>query len=263
MKLKELTNYLEINFPVNISEEWDNVGLLVGKKEQETKKILISLDVTDKVIDEAIKIKANLIITHHPLIFKSIKKITDETILGKKILRLIENKISVYTMHTNLDSGKNGLNDFLGEDILGFENGKILNKNEKNKTEYGIGRVYRLENSILLSDLIHKIKEKLNIKNINLISKNKIKEIKKIALINGAGSSFWKEAKKQGADILITGDIKYHDALDASENSFILLDIGHYESEAIFTKYLKKIISQKYDDVEIFEFNDGPIIEKV
>ena len=118
MKLNRLINFLEEKFPIFLAEEWDNVGLQIGKRDSKINGILLSLDLTEKVIDKAIEIGANLIITHHPLIFKPLKNISSDSLMGKKIMKLIENGISVYSMHTNLDSGKSGLNDFLGENIL-------------------------------------------------------------------------------------------------------------------------------------------------
>lgn len=262
MKLSKIINYLEEKFPLNLSEEWDNVGLLVGRRDSKIKRILLSLDVTDKVIDEAIKVGANLIITHHPIIFKSLKVINGDTTLGKKILKLIENKIAVYSMHTNLDSAKSGLNDFLGENILELKDGKILEKFELNGREFGIGRIYKLDNPIELKKLSQKVKEKLKLDCINIVTSDINLNIKKIALISGSGSTYWRKAKKLGADILLTGDIKYHEALDAKEENFSLMDIGHFESECIFVKHLKDIIEKKFE-IEILYFNDGPIFQKM
>ncbi|WP_297488710.1 Nif3-like dinuclear metal center hexameric protein [uncultured Cetobacterium sp.] len=260
MKLSKIINCLEEKFPKNYSEEWDNVGLQVGRRSSEINKILLSLDLTEKVIKEAITENVQLIITHHPMIFKPLKAVTGDSTLGKKILSLIENNIAVYSMHTNLDSGKFGLNDYLGENILGFEKGEILDKKEIDGEEIGIGRLYKLNSSITIDQLILEIKEKLNIEKVSLVLSKENLLIKKVALISGSGASYWRKAKKLGADILITGDVKYHEALDAKEENFSLIDIGHFESEQMFGKILENILKENFD-IEINYFNDGPIFQ--
>ena len=262
MKLNRLINFLEEKFPIFLAEEWDNVGLQIGKRDSKINGILLSLDLTEKVIDKAIEIGANLIITHHPLIFKPLKNISSDSLMGKKIMKLIENGISVYSMHTNLDSGKSGLNDFLGENILELKLGKILDPMEKNGREYGIGRVYKLEETLSLEKISEILKEKLKLQSINVVKSGKDIEIKKVAIVSGAGASYWRKAKKLGAQVLITGDIKYHEAIDAREENFNLIDIGHFESEWIFSNLLEGLIKKEFE-IDITIFNDGPVFEKM
>ncbi|MBN2838587.1 MAG: Nif3-like dinuclear metal center hexameric protein, partial [Fusobacteriaceae bacterium] len=113
MKLYEIINKLEKDFPLELEEKWDNSGLILGDRNENIDSIQISLDVTDSAINQAIKSKCQLIISHHPIIFDNIKKINDSTVLGRKILKLIKNGVSIYTMHTNLDSAKEGLNEYI------------------------------------------------------------------------------------------------------------------------------------------------------
>ena len=129
MKAKELIAFLEEKYPKNLAEEWDNVGLLLGDGEKEINRVLFALDVTYKVIDYAIEEKIDMIITHHPLIFKPIKSIRKEENLGKKIFSLVKAEINVYTLHTNLDAQKQGLNDYILEKMGIFES-KVLEKRE-------------------------------------------------------------------------------------------------------------------------------------
>ena len=123
-----IINKLEESFPINLEEKWDNSGLLIGDRNSEISAIQISLDITDSVIDKAIENGCELIITHHPIIFESIKKINDSTILGKKILKLIKNGINVYSAHTNLDSAKDGLNNYIAQKLLA-KDAKIMDEN--------------------------------------------------------------------------------------------------------------------------------------
>lgn len=259
MRLNVIIKLLEERFPLFCAEDWDNVGLIVGRRDKIITGIVIALDITEKVIEETIKTGSNLIITHHPIIFNPLKKINEDSVLGKKILKLIENNISVYTLHTNLDSAKMGLNDYLG-DMLGFKDGEILVLNEKNGCEFGIGRVYKVKNEFDIENLCSDLKSKLKLKKISLVKSMKDIKIKKIALISGSGSSYWREAKKRGCQLLITGDVTYHDAMDIRENNFNIIDIGHFESEHIFTELLKKIILEECG-IKSIVCNDGPIFE--
>lgn len=256
MKTKEIVRILEDSFPCINAEEWDNVGLLVGDMNREVKKIQFSIDATLEAIENAVKNNADMIITHHPLIFKPIKSIKEQEILGKKIRKLIKNNIDVYCIHTNLDSTIGGLNDWILKK-MGIEESQILELNIENNC--GIGRVYTLEDETDLNTYIEKLKNILSIPNIRLISKESNKNIKKIALINGSAMSYWRLAKNKNIDLFITGDVSYHDALDAQESGLSIIDFGHYESEHFFYEVLTKKLGSTELDFVIF--NDGPVFK--
>lgn len=256
MITKDIIKILEEKFPIKNAEDWDNVGLLIGNPDKNIKKIQFSIDATLEAIDKAIENKVDMIITHHPIIFKAIKNINEENILGKKIINLIKNNINVYCIHTNLDSTLDGLNDFVLKK-LNIEKSKILDLDKEKNC--GIGRVFKLEEEISLSKYIEILKNKLNIKNVKLITKNKSQKIKKIALINGSAMSYWKLANSIKVDLFITGDITYHDALDAKENNLNVIDFGHYESEHFFYELLSECL--KDYNLEFSVFNDGPVFE--
>lgn len=257
LKVKDIIGNLEKKYPKANAESWDNVGLIVGKLNQEVRKVQLSLDATDKAIENAIKNNADLIITHHPMIFKPVKTITTMDNLGRKIIKLIENNKSLYAMHTNLDSSKDGLNDYI-LNLLEVENSKIIDVNEFDN-EVGIGRLYTLSKEMNIDEYATFVKNSLKIKNIRIISENREKIIKKVALINGSGMSYWRKVKSLGADLFITGDIGYHDALDAKEAEINVFDIGHFESENCFVELLRKDIEGM--GIEVITFNDGPVFE--
>lgn len=257
LKVKDIIGNLEKKYPKANAESWDNVGLIVGKLNQEVRKVQLSLDTTDKVIENAIKNSADLIITHHPMIFKPVKTITTMDNLGRKIIKLIENSKSLYAMHTNLDSSKDGLNDYI-LNLLEVENSKVIDVNEFDN-EVGIGRLYTLSKEMNIDEYATFVKNSLKIKNIRIISENREKIIKKVALINGSGMSYWRKVKSLGADLFITGDIGYHDALDAKEAGINVFDIGHFESENCFVELLRKDIEGM--GIEVITFNDGPVFE--
>lgn len=254
MKAKEIIKILEEKFPPSNAEEWDNVGLLVGDANKEIKKIQFSIDATLEAIENAIENKVDMIVTHHPIIFRAIKSVKEQDILGKKIRKLIKNDINVYSIHTNLDSTIEGLNDYVLQK-LGIENSKILDFNIENNC--GIGRLYNLETEKTLEEYIAFLKEKLSIKNIRVVSKDLKTRIKKIVLINGSAMSYWREAKNKNVDLFITGDISYHEALDAQEAGLNIIDFGHYESENFFHEILKKELN--FSELDFIIFNDGPV----
>ena len=236
----------ELLAPTYLKEDFDNVGLMVGDKNKEVKKVLLALDCTLKVIEEAKKENVELIITHHPLIFKRPSSITTDTLQGKKIIELIKNDISLYSSHTNLDSVENGLNDTIVS-ILGFDNSKILEKNKRDD-KAGLGRIVSLKESIQLEDLISKIKKSLNINNLRVV-KGKDK-VNKIAIINGSGQDFIGKAVALGADCIITGDTTYHFASDYKEMEISILDVGHFASEQITFFNVMENLKEKFKDVE-------------
>ena len=146
--------------------------------------------------------------------------------------------------------------------MLGLKKGKILDSLEYNGEEYGIGRVYKLLIPQNIFEFSSEIKEKLHLKDVVLTPYSDDMVLKKIAIVTGSGSSYWRKAKKMGADILITGDIKYHEAVDAKEENFVLMDIGHFESEWIFVKLLTKLLENEFS-LDIIYFNDGPIFKRI
>lgn len=246
IKVNNIINEMELLAPTYLKEDFDNVGLMVGDKNKEVKKVLLALDCTLKVIEEAKKENVELIITHHPLIFKRPSSITTDTLQGKKIIELIKNDISLYSSHTNLDSVENGLN-YTIVSILGFDNSKILEKNKRDD-KAGLGRIVSLKESIQLEDLISKIKKSLNINNLRVV-KGKDK-VNKIAIINGSGQDFIGKAVALGADCIITGDTTYHFASDYKEMEISILDVGHFASEQITFFNVMENLKEKFKDVE-------------
>ena len=228
MKVKDFCNIMENIAPKRLKENFDNVGLQVGNRNNEVKKILVALDCTLDVIEEAKREKADLIFSHHPLMFIKPSNITTDTIQGKKIIELIKNNITLYSAHTNLDSVKNGLNDRI-VNMLGFKSNRIMEVNEEDN-ESGLGRIVTLEEEKRLEEIIGLVKIRLEIKNLRFVG-NKENKIKKIAIINGSGQDFFGKAEKQGVDCIITGDTTYHRVNDFKEMGISIIDIGHFYSE--------------------------------
>ncbi|WP_423237129.1 Nif3-like dinuclear metal center hexameric protein [Clostridium vincentii] len=260
MNVRDIIREMEILAPPFLQESYDNVGLMVGTEEKKVEKILLALDCTKDVIEEAKENNVDLIITHHPLIFRKPSRIISEDLQGWKIIELIKNDISIYSSHTNLDAAKGGINEELVKS-LGFKNSKLIdNKNIKGYEEAGIGRIVELEEEILVEDLINLVKEKLLIKSLRAVVADK--GIKKIAFINGSGQDFFAKALDLGADCIITGDTTYHFALDYKEMGVTIIDAGHFSTEWImFLKVMKKI-EELFKDIEFIhsKVNKDPYI---
>ncbi len=230
----------------SLAESWDNIGLMVGDENAYITNVLVALDINDDVIEEAITKDCNLIITHHPFIFKGLKSITTSDVVGRRVIKLIENNISVFSAHTNLDIAKNGTNDTLAS-LLNLKN--INNLFDNNNSEWGLGRVGELEESLKLEDVIEEVKKALDLGNI-VVCGDVDKEIKKIAICTGSGGEvdFINQALTRGCDLYITADIKYHNAQHAKDLGLSLIDATHYASENIIvpvvSDYLNKCASK-------------------
>lgn len=356
MKLKTLVKKFESKYPLNLAYDWDNVGLLVGDFDAEINKVMVSLEANENVIQEAIKNNVDLIVTHHPFIFKKLNKINTGDLKGRLIHKLIKNDIALYSMHTNFDIAFDGLNDYFME-VMGFENGKILEvtnsevlyklavyvpvthidivkdalgrsgaghignyshcsfssegkgnfrplegsnpfigsngeietveeikietivpqkilggviskmisvhpyeevaydlyKLENKGDSVGLGRVSKLDTEINLEELCNLIKEKLNMKHIRVVGNLETK-INKVAVVTGSGSDMAKKAQRSGADVLISGDVKYHEAQDILDMGMCLIDCGHFESENIFKDVMKRFLDT-IDNIETMKSN--------
>ena len=217
MRVKEIYDFLNQLSPFEFQEKWDNSGLLVGNLEDEVNEVHISLDLDLEVLEQ---VKPNsLIITHHPLIFSPLKTVNYDSYATKLLRILIKKDISLISMHTNFD--KSHLNRYVATEILGL---KIDETNE-----YITYATVNQDFDIFQKD----IEKKLNLKYSKAVKCSQ--EVKKVALITGAGASMLNEIK---ADCFLTGDIKYHDAMEASLRKISLIDIGHYESEHHFSPLL-------------------------
>ena len=233
MKLKEIINLIEKWAPLELAEDFDNVGLILGDENVEVKKALITLDTLENVVDEAVENKCDLIISFHPIIFDGLKKITNNTYVKRVISKSIKNNINIYAIHTNLDNHPKGVN-FQISKYLNLNNTKILIP--KIDCKGGMGMIGELQKSIPEKEFLNYVK---GIMKTSLIKHSTFlnKKIKKVAVLGGSGSFAIEEAIKAGADCFITADLKYHDYFRA-ENKILLLDIGHYESE----QYTKELI---------------------
>ena len=237
---------------MKLQESWDNSGLQIGDYNNDIKNIMLTLDINLEVLRYAINNKVDLIITHHPFLFSTIKSIDLNTYEGKIIQSIITNNINLYSMHTNFDMADMGVNSKLAE-ILNIENYKVLHVVNSDNSGYGgIGNI-KPKNII---DYAKEVKSLLNTEKIKLYCNDDKKLIQKVAFCGGSGSDFIEDALQMKADVYITGDIKYHQAQTALNNNLCIIDAGHYYTEYHSLKYVKDILN-KIDElnVDIFEKN--------
>lgn len=249
MILSHILDELEILAPLHLCDaSFDNCGLQVGNKEDTVSGILLCLDVTPKTVSYAIEHKINLIISHHPLLFKGIKAICFDDYKGRLLIQLIQNHINVFSMHTNLDAASLGMNLALTK-LLELKNTEILHitstdMEENENRNYGYGLVTELEHPIYLNELAKHITKQLDAKALRYCGQPS-KEIKKIAICGGSGSSFIKDAVRMKADAYITGDIGHHDAQEALEQGLAIIDAGHYDTEKHVLNHVKTYLQEK------------------
>jgi dinuclear metal center YbgI/SA1388 family protein len=244
---KQIIELFESWSPASLADDWDNVGLLVGDENQPVKKILVALDATEAVINEAIHGGFDFIITHHPLIYNPVKRVTSADFVGRKILKLAKNGIGLFCAHTNLDKAAGGVNDCLAEKI-GLSNPAPLIPEETDQ-KIGVGRVGFLSEKITLAQLSVHVKNSLKLQSIRF-SGDSERLVQKIGICggDGSGSRYVNAAISQNCDAYITGDLRYHCAQDALESGIALIDITHYGGEI---PILDAIVARLKNDFEI------------
>lgn len=246
----ELLSALEGVAPLSLAESWDNCGMQIDLRPEEINKIMVCLELSRAVINEAVDFGADFIITHHPLYFRGIKKIDCGEIIGDYTYTLIKNGISVYSSHTCFDKAEHGNNRYLAE-LIGLQKVKDFGDME----EELIGVYGELEKEKALKDVLFELAYILKIspRELRFIGRPE-SMIKKIGLCTGAGIEMLEAAEKQGCNLFITGDIKHHDAVNAMEKGLCTIDAGHYGTEKIFTENMSDQLKKIFDNrVEIAE----------
>ena len=256
---KDIINILNEIAPFEIAEKWDNSGLQAGNPDWEVNRILVGLDVNMPLMQAAVDLNADLVVTHHPLMIQGVNSLNFATLPGNVIQSAARNKISIVAAHTNLDKAIDGLNDFFAYKI-GIQKTDIFFIDQTvsmiSEQPIGIGRIGRLEKKISLQKLGELIKEKLNVPYLR-ITGNLTDQVKSIAICTGSGGSLIDEFLNSGADVFVTGDIKYHEARLVEQHSRGLIDVGHFGSEVIaidlLSQKLEKAFQTKKMNIDIKE----------
>ena len=251
--IADVIEQMERIAPSRLAEDWDNVGLQVGRAGWPVKMIWVALDPLPAVVDAACREKVGLLVTHHPLIFRPLRSIDMDTPTGKIIARAVSSRLGIYAAHTNLDSAVGGLNDLLAEKF-GVKNPRVLKPSSSGSASPGasapgqtaatggLGRVGDLEHPTTLFQLARQVKEKLGLGNVRVAGDPELR-VTRVALCTGSGSSLMADFLASGAQVYLSGDLHYHDARSAEEQGRGLIDVGHFASESLMVVDLARRLS--------------------
>lgn len=240
MKVKDVVAILEAEVPLSWQESYDNAGLVVGCPEAEVEKVLIALDVTEEVVDEAISEGAQMVVSHHPIIFRPIKRLADENRQQRTIAKAIRHNIALYAAHTNLDSAPHkGISHHLAH-LLGLQVVGLLEQGSEEGV--GIGIVGELPQAVATEEFLSLIKERLGVAALRH-SEIRRERVQRVAICSGSGGGLIEAAERTEADLYLAADFKYHDFVDA--DGMTLVDAGHFETEICAIEILFDILSKK------------------
>lgn len=242
MRCKEILDKLETLSPCSFAEKWDNVGLLAGRYDKEVHTVMLALDATDSVVEEAVQKGVDLLVTHHPLIFSARKSVTDGDFIGRRLVRLLQSDISYYAMHTNFDVM--GMADAAADEI-GLSDRQVLEVTyEDDISREGIGRVGRLPVPMTLEECAVYVKRSFALETVRVFG-GRESQIRIAAISPGSGKSVIGSAVRAGAQVLITGDIDHHEGIDAVAQGLAVIDAGHYGVEKIFVPYMEEFLRRE------------------
>ena len=259
MKIKEVLSALERFAPLPLQESWDNAGLQVGLTETEVSGALLCLDVNERIVDEAIRKGCNLIVSHHPLLFRGLKTISDLTDVQRTVMKVIENRLCVISMHTNMDNAKGGVNFRIARK-LELKDVEFFASKQVDGIEAGSGVVGKLAEPMAADDFILKVKKTFGVE-CAMCNELLRRPVSKVAICGGAGDFLLDEALKTGADAFITGEMHYHQYFGYEQQIQICV-IGHYQSEQFTSEVFQEIIQEACPDVKtcIAETCTNPIL---
>ena len=247
MLCREIMQVIEASYPRKAALDFDNVGLLAGRSDKEVERVYLALDATDAVIDRAIRAGADMLITHHPLIFSAVKKVTDEDFITRRVIKLIRNDISYYAMHTNYDVLRMSE---LSAKYLGLSGASVLEVTRDGEHKEGIGRVADLNDPLDLRACCEKVKDAFGLTHVQVFGELS-GTVKRLAISPGSGKSMIGPALASGADVLVTGDIGHHEGIDAAAQGLAVIDAGHYGIEHIFIEDMREFLEKRLEGVSV------------
>jgi len=247
--VSDVIAFLEEVAPPQLSEDWDNVGLLIGEQSQATSSIMTCLTLTPDVAEEAVREDAGLIVTHHPVLFRAVKRLTGETREGEVLLSLIQQSIAIYSPHTSYDSAPAGINQQLAE-LIGLTDTAPLRPVE-GETGQGSGRFGNLSQPISLSSLIANVKDKLGLTDIQFVGEPGLL-VSRMAIACGAAAEYLVDAKEAGCQVLLTGEARFHDCLSARSEGLGMILPGHYMTERPAMEALAVRLARQFPKLRVW-----------
>ena len=245
----DILKYMETIAPRNMKMDWDNVGLLCGSKTTEVSKILVALDPFEHVCREAADWGANLIVTHHPIIFQAMKAITDDTSIGRSILQLCRHGIAAINAHTNLDQAPGGVNDVLAR-MLGLQDVEVINASgvDAEGNEWGLLRCGQVQEQTL-QDFLQNVKDQLGCEGLRYVDGGR--PVRRVAVGGGSCASGMLDALDAGCDTFVTADVKYNQFWDAQDLGLNLIDAGHFHTENPVVAVLAAKLQAAFPEIEV------------
>lgn len=256
-KLAEIIEFLEDFAPLELAEDWDNVGLLIGRREAEIRRVMTCLTLTGNVAAEAILRRDDLIVTHHPVLFRSVQRLTGDTLEGRMLLDLVAAGIAVYSPHTAFDSAADGINQSLAV-ALGLQDIAPLRPLEPaslgegdatatgNGTGLGSGRFGRLTQPCTLQEFNEQVKSALGVSHLQYVGLPE-RQIEQVGVACGAAAEFLGDARSHGCDVLLTGEARFHACLEAEATGIAMVLPGHYATERPAVEQLAERIAGQFD----------------
>jgi dinuclear metal center YbgI/SA1388 family protein len=241
-KLEELS-------PAHFAQDWDNVGLLVGRPDKEIKSVYIALDATDDAIDEAVSLGVDMIITHHPMIFKGLKQVRSDHFIGRRIIKLLQNDMCYFAMHTNFDIM--GMADAAADELKLRKRQVLQTTYEDEISTEGFGRFGILPEIMTLRECAAFVKQRFGISKVRVFGDGEM-EVEKAAICPGSGGSMIDAAIHLQADVYITGDIDHHEGIDAVARGLAIIDAGHFGIEQIFVPYMKEYLKREIPGLLVY-----------
>ena len=246
MTCQDVIKKLEELSPVKYASDWDNVGLLAGRRDKEVSSVYIALDATEEVIDRAVSLGTDMIITHHPMIFSAIKRVCNDDFIGRKVIKLIRHDVCLYAMHTNFDVM--GMADACADELGLKKCSVLMTTYEDDISKEGFGRVGKLPQIMTLRECAAHVKKHFRLAHVNVFGDPE-QVVEQAAICPGSGKSMAGDAIRAGADVYITGDIGHHDGLDMVEQGMAVIDAGHFGIEKIFIPYMTEYLQRELPEL--------------
>ncbi|MEO0788508.1 MAG: Nif3-like dinuclear metal center hexameric protein [Bacteroidota bacterium] len=255
--IKNITDYLEAIAPLHLQEGYDNAGLIVGNPDTEVRGVLTSLDCLEATVAEAVARDCNLIVAHHPIVFRGLKRLNGANYVERTVIEAIKRDVAIYAIHTNLDNVFEGVNKRIAE-TLDLRKYKILQPKGEDPN-IGSGMIGELPHEMAASEFLAYLSERMQTEVVRHTAPLE-GPISRVAVCGGSGGFTLGAAKRAGAQVLVTADYKYHEFFDA-DGQIMICDIGHYESEQFTTQLLAEILRNKFSTFAVLctERNTNPV----
>ena len=259
MTINEVLNFLSDFAPVELAEDWDNTGLLIGQRNDPVSSIMTCLTLTPDVAEEAVSKGASLVVTHHPILFHAVKKLTDETSEGRMLLSLIRAGVAVYSPHTSYDSAYEGINRQLAESLhltsvqplRVVEPGAATPDNPAKLEQVGSGRCGDLATAVSLAEFVEQVKRALKVNHTWFVGDSN-STIRRVGIACGAAAEFMSDAALKGCDVLLTGEARFHACLEARTRGIALILPGHYATERPAMEYLANVLEKQFPNLNVW-----------